>query len=308
MRFGFELGLPMDNGLLSGLTAEARAAETAGFDLLWIDAGARGLPAHTSLALAAALAPHVDAIAVAAVVDIGDHHPIYVAEEVAVADQLLNGRLITCVRPASGHEERFTEAVDVLLAGLAPRSFRHQGTTWQVPANLPANRFNIETRLRVTPTTAQIEPAVWVTGRSARSVAASHGLSYVAASARDGAEAWPELGASLGRRALRLRRPVLWPVAVAADGGLDVHGLADALAHAQGRWGLDTAVLTLADGLDEDGRREVMWRVAHDVRPRVQLDRLPHGLVEYWDSRMAERLAASTRSTPSTPTRGGDDG
>ena len=85
-----------------------------------------------------------------------------------MTDQLLGGRLVTCLRPAPGAEDRFAEAVEVFMAGLAPRPFRHEGAAWRVPANLPDNVFNIEQRLRVTPTTAQIEPVGLGHGRTHR--------------------------------------------------------------------------------------------------------------------------------------------
>ena len=148
MRLGLELRspLPGGDGSLAATIEEATAAEALGFDLLWIDAPA-------SMAVAAALAPHLRSIAVGAVVAVGIDHPLYSVEEAAVTDQLLGGRLVTCLRPAPGAEaaERFAEAVDLFLAGFAPRPFRHEGPTWRVPANLPDNVFNIEERLRVTP-------------------------------------------------------------------------------------------------------------------------------------------------------------
>jgi Luciferase-like monooxygenase len=299
VRLGLELSLPVANGLLAGLVAEATSAEDAGFDLVWIDAAAAGQPAHTSFAMAAALAPHLRALSVGVVVHLGVDHPIYSVEEAAVTDQLLGGRLVTCLHAAPGAEYRFAEAVEVFMAGLSPRPFRHEGAVWRVPANLPENVFNTEQRLRVTPTTAQIEPVVWVTGGpAAQAVAAGHGLAYVAESGDDGAEAWPAIAAALGARALRLRRPARWPV-VLADGELDVHRLVGELTAAERGWGLDTAILRLPAQLDEAGRRRVVRRIAHDVRPRVQLEQLPPGLSEYWDRQMADRL---------TRTRGGDDG
>ena len=267
VRLGIELRPSVDTALLDASVEESRVAEDVGFDLLWIDEATAGQPAPTSLAFAAALAPHLRTISVGAVVHLGLDHPSDAVEKVAEVDRLLDGRLVTCLRPAPGTDDRFAEAVDRFLAGLASG-----------------------------PSTAQIEPTIWVAGDA--SVAATRGLAYVADGAADGAGSWPVIESALGRRALRLRRPARWPVDTSGAAGLDVHDLADELAAAQRGWGLDTAILTLPAA----GREELMIRIAHDVRPRVQLDRLPPGLSEYWDGRMAARLALSTRAT------GGDDG
>jgi hypothetical protein len=144
----------------------------------------------------------------------------------------------------------------------------------------------------------QLEPTVWIADDAA--LAAERVLTYMASDADDAAARWPGIEAVLGRRALRLRRPARWPVEAPAKGELDVHAMADALAGAQRAWGLDTAILAFENG----DHRVLMDRIAHDVRPRVQLDRLPPGLSDYWDGRMALRLAAA--STTHAP--GGDDG
>jgi hypothetical protein len=183
----------------------------------------------------------------------------------AEIDRVLDGRLVTCLRTAPGADERFAELVDGFVAGLESHS-------------------------------PQIEPTVWIAGDA--NLAASRGLAYAAADADDGARAWPGIESWLGRRALRLRRPARWPVDAVSGRDLDIHAMAGALAAAQRAWGLDTAILAIGPG-DRDG---VMRRIAHDVRPRVQLDRLPPGLSDYWDGRMAVRLAATT------PATGGDDG
>jgi hypothetical protein len=149
----------------------------------------------------------------------------------------------------------------------------------------------------------QLEPTVWIAGDAA--LAAKRGLTYMAADADDAARSWPGIEATLGRRALRLRRPVRWPVEAPANDNLDldVHAMSDALAGAQRAWGLDTAILAFGNG----DRRVLMERIAHDVRPRVQLDRLPPGLSDYWDGRMALRLAGAAAITQA-PVPGGDDG
>jgi hypothetical protein len=252
MRLGIELRLPIDDGSV----AEAALAEELGFDLVWINPASIG----QSMTVVSALASALEGTAVGAVVEVGAADPTSSGEEWAEADRAFHGRLVTCLRSASGAEDRFAEAVDDFLAGPVSQSSR-------------------------------IEPPVWVAGDA--DVAASRGLAYMAADADDGARAWPGIESVLGRRALRLRRPVRWPVDDVGGPDLDIHALTGALAAAQRAWGLDTAILTIGAS-DRDG---VMRRIAHDVRPRVQLDRLPPGLSDYWDGRMAVRLAATTTAT-----------
>jgi hypothetical protein len=258
MRLGIELRLPIDNGTV----AEAALAEAGLAEELGFDlVWIDSASIGQSMTVAAALASQLRATAVGAVVDVDAADPTSWAQ----VDRVLDGRLVSCLRAAPGAGERSAEAVDDFLAGLTSQS-------------------------------PQLEPTVWIAGDA--DVAASRGLTYVAADADDGARAWPGIESSLGRRALRLRRPARWPVEAATGSDLDVHAMAGALAAAQRAWGLDTAILAIG-GSDREG---VMRRIAHDVRPRVQLDRLPPGLSDYWDGRMAVRLAATT------PATGGDDG
>jgi hypothetical protein len=44
-------------------------------------------------------------------------------------------------------------------------------------------------------------------------------------------------------------------------------------------------VLELPSGLSADERSRALRSVAHHVRPRLQLDRLPPGLEHYWAGR-----------------------
>ena len=256
---------------LAVLRDDARLLEDLGFDLLWLDEE-RGVGAP--LVWAAAVGGLVAHLRVAAAVALGGTHPLYVAEESAVADQALGGRLVLAVRPAPGAEEHFGEAVDLVLHAHAPRPFRHDGH-WRVPARLPGNRFNLEERVRVTPAPAQLELPVWVLGEP--EVAVTLGLAFVV----DGDEAPPQSGA-------RLRRPALLPVAVDAAGDLDHAGLVQRLRAAERHWGLDVAVLDLPDDLAPVARARALGTIAQRVRPRVQLDRLPPGLEAHWDATLED--------------------
>ncbi len=67
----------------------------------------------------AAFALGADPLAhVTAVVEVGDRHPMEIAEEVAVVRLLGAKRLTLAFRPAPGTEERFQEAVTLVETAL----------------------------------------------------------------------------------------------------------------------------------------------------------------------------------------------
>lgn len=260
MRFGLVVDEQPDG--FAGLLATAGEAEAAGFDLLWLPerrGGDRGWIAP--LVVAAALGPVTGTLRIGVEVDLGAVNPLHVAEDAIVADLALGGRLVLGVRPAS---DRCDEAVALLLHALAPRPFAFAGPAWPTPAHREGNVFNLEDRLRVTPAPAQLELPVWVVG--APEVAAAQGLASVAADGEPGD----------GTAALRLRRPALR--AVPTD--FDPAALVAALHAEQRGWGLDTVLLRL----DGPSRAVALARVGSRVRPRLQMDRLPDGLVEHWDA------------------------
>jgi alkanesulfonate monooxygenase SsuD/methylene tetrahydromethanopterin reductase-like flavin-dependent oxidoreductase (luciferase family) len=129
----------------------ARAARDAGLDGVLFG----------ELLVAAAVAPSVDGILLAAEVPLGDRHPIEVAEEAAVTDLIACGRLIVVAKPV---DDTFAEALDLLRACWAARPFTFDGPTWRVPARLPQNQHNVEDRVRVTPAPLQPRLELWTAG------------------------------------------------------------------------------------------------------------------------------------------------
>jgi len=256
---------------------------------------------------AAALAPATGSVHIGGVFEVGDRHPLHLAEELAVADQILGGRLAAAIAPAPGTVRLWEEAVELLLAAAAPRPFRHPGPTWPTPANLPDNVFNLEERLRVTPTAFALEPTLWlaagadepVRGRAVE-LAGEFGLSLLsgplsvtAADAETAAraaveqvgQAWDSVDTRLGRAARRLRRPALLTAPdppAGSSGPLDADALIAALRAHQRRWGLDIAVLRLPWAPTDPRWTEAMDQLAGQVRSAVALDRLPPGLAEFW--------------------------
>ena len=249
-------------------------AEELGFDLAWIEE-ARAL---APLVVAAALAPRTSGIRIAASVGAGPN-PVTLAEEAAVADLALGGRLVLAV--GSGDEELLQETVELLYHAFAARPFTHAGPRWRAPARL-AEHERAEGRMRVTPPPAQLEPTVWLCGQAGPAVARRSGVAFVAG-AGDARAQWDVLERELGLAAWRVRRPASIAVDVDVHGRFDVPHLVESLRREQSAWGMDVAVLELPPALEPAARERSVRTIAGSVRPRVQIDRLPAGLEEHWN-------------------------
>jgi alkanesulfonate monooxygenase SsuD/methylene tetrahydromethanopterin reductase-like flavin-dependent oxidoreductase (luciferase family) len=257
---------PPDVSDLAGLTEAADSARRAGLDGILLAESSR-LPAP--LVAAAALAGRVPDVLVAAEMSLGDRHPLEAAEEAAVTDVALGGRLVLVVRPAPGCEDRFAEAVDVLRHAFAAAPFRVEGSHWRVPANLPQNEWLPEERARTTPAPARARLELWTAGAAGRAAALERALGYLADADDDAdqlAAAWRDASsapATLG--APRARREA-WTGAAA---------LVERLREGRASFGQDWAVVAAPAATAAD--------LGSVVRPRVQLHRLPPGLEAFWD-------------------------
>ena len=212
---------------------------------------------------------------------VGLDHPIELAEEAAVADLALGGRLVLGVRPVVGADDALPEILELLLECFASHPFRHQGRRWQVPANLDHNVFNLEDLVRVAPAPAQLELPVWVVGPSGRRAAAERGLGVVADAdepTADLARWWAETNAEHPNLVRRIRRSAIWEPPL-DDGRVVVDEAVDELRGLQRAIGLDLVIVHHARGSSSDA---VMSDVSRFVRPLVQLDRLPPGLEAHW--------------------------
>jgi alkanesulfonate monooxygenase SsuD/methylene tetrahydromethanopterin reductase-like flavin-dependent oxidoreductase (luciferase family) len=245
----------------------ARAARDAGLDGVLFSSW----PAP--LVVAAAVAPVVDGILIAAEVALGDRHPIEVAEEAAVADLLAAGRLIVVAKPAG---DAFGEALDLLRTAWAARPFAFAGPTWRVPARLLQNEHNLEDRVRVTPAPLQPRVELWTAWEWPDDARA---LGHLAAAPGDGtaalAAAWARAERALGPALIgapRARRHDFSP------------RLVDELRAGREAFGQDWAVVrgTAADAA----------RIGADVRPLVQLDRLPAGIEAHWALRYDQPIGS----------------
>ena len=285
MRFGLVLRVVDAERPLPGLVAQALAAEAAGFDLAWVDEQPDGaLP--DALAVACALAPHTITIRVGVGCQAGATHPVHLAEQAAVADLTLGGRLVLGLRPVPGTEERLGEVVDLLAAAGASAPFAHHGEHWQVPAQLPDNHFGVTDQVTVTPAPLQLELPLWLSGpdTAVTEVAASRGLGLVGGDDEDAdalTRRWAAIEQQAGPAARRLRR-VGRRRAPTVGGALDGDALLARLGEDQRRWHLDTAVLEPPAGAGTDQIADLVDAVAHHIRPRLALAALPPGLVEHW--------------------------
>lgn len=317
MRFGLVLQTAGERPL-SDLVAQARAAEDAGFDLVWVeedhgdpgatgygDSGATGYGLPDALAVASAIAPHTTSVRVVACCRAGLLHPVYLAEQSAVADLVLGGRLVLGLRSAPGTEALLGEVADAVVGAHASVPVRREGGRWPMPAGLAGNRFGVTSEVAVTPTPAQLELPVWLAGDAAAAtdVAATRALSMVGEDGEDAAAMagrWRAVEGSLGPAAVRLRRVARRAVPVSADGSPDLHGLLLRLHEDQRAWRMDTAVLVRPAGLGIAGVADLVVGVAQRVRPHLALAALPPGLAEHWE---ATDYGAGTAPGASTPPR-----
>jgi len=137
----------------SQLEALARAAVAASFDSIWV-AESREEGVGGGLAVAAMLGQLVP-IRVGAVVDFGAYHPLYLAEDIAVADITSGGRIEVVLR--GGSEEQLR----LLVEALSGAHLRFDGASLRVPAQLGDNQPSPD-RLALNPRPAQPVVPIWV--------------------------------------------------------------------------------------------------------------------------------------------------
>jgi alkanesulfonate monooxygenase SsuD/methylene tetrahydromethanopterin reductase-like flavin-dependent oxidoreductase (luciferase family) len=157
-----------------GVEAEmAVAAESLGVPFVHVDA-----PAGTEAAIAAAVAVATTTVRILVGVDVGAEHPVTLAEEIAVVDNVSNGRLGVVAEIGALPADAAGEDVAVLRAAWSGRPVAHRGARWQVPAGLPGHVA--PPAVMVTPSPAQLAVPLWVAGTEARSVATALSLPCVA--------------------------------------------------------------------------------------------------------------------------------
>lgn len=112
-------------------------------------------------------------------VRLGLEHPVTIAEELAILDNVNSGRTVVLADTGDLDEASAADEVAVLREALAGRPIQHEGPRWKVPAGLPANATAPKS-ISVTPKPAQLEVPFWLTGPEGAGVAASSGLPLLA--------------------------------------------------------------------------------------------------------------------------------
>jgi hypothetical protein len=120
-----------------------------------------------------------DFVRVVARVQLGLEHPITIAEELAILDNVNNGRTVILADTGDLDAGDATDEVAVLREALGNRPIQHEGPKWKVPAGLPANAAAPKS-IAVTPKPAQLEIPFWLTGARAPEVSESSRLPVLA--------------------------------------------------------------------------------------------------------------------------------
>jgi alkanesulfonate monooxygenase SsuD/methylene tetrahydromethanopterin reductase-like flavin-dependent oxidoreductase (luciferase family) len=150
----------------------AVAAESVGVPFVHI-ATAAGTESTTAAAVVAA----TSSIRVIVSVNIGHEHPVTLAEEIAVVDNLSNGRIGVIAELGALGADHGTEDVTLLRACWSGRPVVHHGHRWRVPAGLPGH--DVPPAVMVTPPPAQLAVPLWVAGQAAQEVGRNLSLPVV---------------------------------------------------------------------------------------------------------------------------------
>jgi hypothetical protein len=151
----------------------AVAAESVGLPFVHVAA-----TAGVESVIAALVVAATNAVRVIVGLNLGDEHPVTLAEEIAVLDNLSNGRIGVIGELGSLDTAAAIEDVALLRASWAGRPIHHRGRRWQVPAGLAGHVTPAS--VMVTPSPAQLHIALWIAGNAARATGESLGLSVVA--------------------------------------------------------------------------------------------------------------------------------
>lgn len=158
--------------------AAAAAAESVGVTFVHVAA-----TAGAEAAVAAAVAAMTSSVRIVVSAVLADDLPVTIAEEIAVLDNLSNGRIGVIAELGSLAVEAAAEDVTLLRASWSGRPIAHVGSRWRVPAGIDGHVA--PPAVMVTPFPAQLELPLWVAGAAAGQVGQRLGLPVVAASPDD---------------------------------------------------------------------------------------------------------------------------
>ena len=126
-------------------------------------------------------------------VQLGLEHPVTIAEELSILDNVNNGRTVVLADTGELDRESAIDEVAVIREAMSSRPIMHDGPRWKVPAGIPAN-LTAPKSISVTPKPAQLEVPFWLTGAEAGAVGDSLGLPVMARTDRDLITAWAAAG------------------------------------------------------------------------------------------------------------------
>jgi alkanesulfonate monooxygenase SsuD/methylene tetrahydromethanopterin reductase-like flavin-dependent oxidoreductase (luciferase family) len=139
-----------DGIVIDETIAEAKLADALGIDVVWLaEHHFDGICAYVDpIAFAGALAPSLARASLGfAVVQVSLHHPIRLAEQIALLDNLLKGRLVVGLGRGSSYniydyhgfgidhheaQQRLGEAEDIMLKAWTGGGFAHRGRYWNL--------------------------------------------------------------------------------------------------------------------------------------------------------------------------------
>jgi alkanesulfonate monooxygenase SsuD/methylene tetrahydromethanopterin reductase-like flavin-dependent oxidoreductase (luciferase family) len=271
------VGLALDGADWPTLMTEAQAAEAIGFSFGWIAERDASAVRRNACAVACALAPHTVDLRLVAEIP-ASSHPIGLAEELAVSDLMLNGRLTGALSGEDAGEAE--EALEIIQLALAPRPFRHSGTRWVLPAD--------DTRVRVTPAAAQLEMGIWLYGDALEGLAERRRIPWI--DGHRGADQVSSRAVSAMRpeQSGHTVRPAICTPLLRPDGELAVEEMVELLRAEHAAWGLDCPIIELPCEASASVRLELIASIGALVAPQLQLDALPPELVSSWDAQLAE--------------------
>jgi alkanesulfonate monooxygenase SsuD/methylene tetrahydromethanopterin reductase-like flavin-dependent oxidoreductase (luciferase family) len=242
------------------MVAEVEAAAAAGLDCCWIPERDLAGTARSAPAVACALRPQLADVATLIELSIGSN-PLGLAEELAVSDQILRGRVTGVL--VGDEAELAEETADVLEAALASRPISHVGRRWKLPRTGDP--------VQLTPPPAQLELRLWVVGATLTAVARERGLPWVADETlgQEAAKAtWGELTSAGAGRCLRT--------------AIRTSVTVESLLGERDAWGLGLCVVRLAPDASAAERRASIDELGRWIRPQVQGPRIPEQLLSDW--------------------------
>jgi len=170
----------------------AQLAESQGLFAVLIDA-----PFATETIAAAAAVVATTSIRIIVRLHVGTENPVTLAEEIAVLDNISNGRIGVVADTGELDDEAALEDIGLLRAAWSGRSIRHRGERWRIPAGIDGHAA--PDAIMVTPKPVQIDIPLWLTGKAASRVGIALGVPGVA---EEIGEVDPVANVSPGRIAL----------------------------------------------------------------------------------------------------------